>query len=375
MTTQRRGPEVEVPPEAFEERIIDLDFHMNPTEEELISYVDDDLVREKLSTEMGMAPRKAKFDAAYAIPGGNEGLYTQGKAEVVEDVRTAAEKFAIDEPIVNIGINNAPTQLHPTLKNGIVEGANKFALDRVIPNDLHCLLMLPQWDVDYAVEEIHRYGDEDGFVGAYGWFGPFALFGETRFDPMFEALVEHDLPLVLHGSLSYWPQNTPYGDNMLTWTEILGFDWPVHAQITVVNMIMSGVFEKFPDLNVVIEEGGHWWIPFVRYRMDEFYEMHPDDVQLHPRLYEMGLERLQKHPSTYLRENVYVTTQPLAPPERARDLERMLDQSMAEDMFIYSSDWPHQTLDPATWAFESNAVDEPTRDAILHGNAEEIFGV
>jgi predicted TIM-barrel fold metal-dependent hydrolase len=375
MTSTSSAPDVEVPAAAFDERIVDLDFHMNPTEEQLISYVEDDLVREKLSTEWGMAPRKAKYDAAYAIPGGNEGLFTQGKAEVVEDVRQAAEKFAIDDPIVNIGINNAPTQLHPTLKNGIAEAANKFALDEVIPEGLHCLLMVPQWDVDYAVEQIHQHGDEDGFVGAYGWFGPFALFGEPRFDPLFEALVEHDLPLVLHGSLSFWPQNTPYGDNMLTWTEMLGFDWPAHGQLTAVNMIMSGVFEKYPDLRVVLEEAGHWWLPFVRYRMDEFYEVHPGDIKIHPRMYDMGVERLSKRPSEFLRENMYVTTQPMAAPERARDFEQMLDQSMAEDMFLYSSDWPHQTLDPATWAFENPAIDEDLRAAILHENAEDLFGI
>lgn len=375
MGTHKSGPEVEVPPEAFDERIIDLDFHMNPPEDELVSYVEDDMIRQKLSTEFGMAPRKAKSDAAYAIPGGNEGLYTQGKAEVVDDVRLAAEKFAIDEPVINIGINNAPTQHHPELRNGIVQAANNYAVDRILPEDFYYLMMIPQWDVDYAVEEIHRIGSEDGVIGAYGWFGPFHLFGEQRFDPLFEALVEHDLPLVLHGSLSYWPQNTPVGDGMLSWTEILGFDWPIHAQLTVVNMIMSGVFEKFPSLKIVMEEGGHWWLPFVRYRMDEFYEMHPDDIQLHPRMYEMDRERLSQKPSETLRENIFVTTQPMAPPARAMDTKQMLEQSMAEDTFLYSSDWPHQTLDPATWAFTNNAFDEDLRKAILHENAEELFGI
>jgi predicted TIM-barrel fold metal-dependent hydrolase len=375
MSQPKTGPEAEVPPEAFEERIIDLDFHMNPAEEQLISYVDDDDVRQKLTTEFGMAPRKAKWDAAYAIPGGNEGLFTQGKAEVAEDVKLAAEKFAIDDPIVNIGINNAPTQHNPVLKNAIARAANEFARHEVIPEDLHCLMMVPQWDPEYAVEEINRVGDEDGFIGAYGWFGPFALFGDPKFDPMFEALVEHDLPLVLHGSLSMWPQNTPVGDNMLSWTEILGLDWPVHAQVTVANMIMSGVFDKFPDLKVVMEEGGHWWLPFLRYRLDEFYEMHPDDIIVQPRKHEMGERRLRRAPSEYLRENVYVTTQPMAPPERSEDFRQMLDLSMAEDTFLYSSDWPHQTLDPATWAFTNRAFDEDLRKAVLHENAEELFGI
>lgn len=109
--------------------------------------------------------------------------------------------------------------------------------------------------------------------------------------------------------------------------------------------------------------------------MDEFYEMHPDDLQIHPRMYEMGIERLSQKPSEYLRDNIYVTTQPLAPPERAADTKQMLEQSMAENMFLYSSDWPHQTLDPATWAYTNRGIDEDMKNAILHENAEELFGI
>jgi predicted TIM-barrel fold metal-dependent hydrolase len=374
MSQPKSGPEAEVPAAAFDTRIIDLDFHMNPAEEQLVSYVEDDAVREKLTTEFGMAPRKAKWDAAYAIPGGNEGLFTQGRAEAAEDVRLAAERFAIDEPIVNVGINNAPTQHNPVLKNAIARAANEFARAEVLPEGLYGLMMVPQWDPEFAAEEIRRVGGEDRFVGAYGWFGPFCLFGDTAFDPMFEALVEYDLPLVLHGSLSMWPQHTPVGDGMLSWTEMLGLDWPVHAQVTVANMIMSGVFDAFPDLQVVIEEGGHWWLPFLRYRLDEFYEMHPDDVIVQPRKYERGERRLHRKPSAYLRDNVYVTTQPMAPPERTREFEQMLELSMAKDTFLYSSDWPHQTLDPATWAFAA-PFDEDLRNAILHENAEALFGI
>ncbi|WP_313693555.1 amidohydrolase family protein [Halorarum halobium] len=375
MSVEESGPEAEVPPEAFETRIVDVDFHMNPAEEVLLEYVDDGTVREKLTTEFGMTPRKGKWDAAYAIKGGNEGLFTQGRAQTPADVREAARTFAIDEPVVNAGINNLPTQHHPVLKNAVAGAANDWLLDAVVPEDLHCLMMLPQWDPEFAVEEIERVGDERGIVGAYGWFGPFRLFGTTDFDPVFEALEANDLPLFLHGSLSFWPQNTPVGDGTYTWTEILGFDWPVHAQMTTVNMIMSGVFDRFPDVQVVIQEGGHWWLPFLRYRMDEFYEMHPEDVAITPRKFEAGERYLDRSPSEYLRDNVNVCTQPMAPPDRSGELRNLLELSMAADTFLYSSDWPHQTLDPATWAFDNPAIDDELRDAILHGNAERLLGI
>ena len=45
---------------------------------------------------------------------------------------------------------------------------------------------------------------------------------------------------------------------MLTWTKILGFDWPIHGIVNLLNPIMRGVFDKYPDLNVVFQEAGHW---------------------------------------------------------------------------------------------------------------------
>jgi hypothetical protein len=130
MASQDVDPEREVPAAAYEERIIDLDFHMNPPEETLIEYVEDEVAREKFeNVEYGMAHRKAKWDAAWAIPGGNEGLFTQGRAEVAADVKLAAGKFAIDDPLVNVGINNAPTQHNPVQKSAIAQADNDFALD------------------------------------------------------------------------------------------------------------------------------------------------------------------------------------------------------------------------------------------------------
>lgn len=375
MTAGTESVEREMPSAATDTRIIDLDFHLNPDPEILLTYVEDETVAEKLTTEFGMAPLGGKWDAAYAINEGNEGLFTQGRAETAEDVHRAAAQYAIDDPIVNPGINNTPTQHHPVLKNAIARAANDYLLDRIVPADLDCLLMVPQWDPAEAAREIRRVGGETGIVGAYGWFGPFNLWGETEFDPVFEALVEHDLPLVLHGSLSFWPQNTPIGDQMLTWTEILGLDWVVHAQVTAANLVMSGVFDSFPELDVILEEGGHWWLPFARYRLDEFYEMHPEDVSIVPRKYREEEAYLDRRPSEYFGDNLYVTTQPMALPERSSDARHLLELSMAGEAFIYSSDWPHQTFDPATWAFDNPAIDEDLRNRILHENAAAVLGI
>ena len=367
--------ESEVPEQAFEEHIIDMDFHVNPVEDELLPYVEDDRAHDKLTTEFGATPVVGKWDAAYAIKEGQEGLYTQGRAEHAEDVRKACEKFAIDEPIVNPGINNLNLQHHPVLKNAVCQAANDYMVDNFVDEGIYTSMMVPKWDPDYAVEEIDRIAREENIVAAYSWFDPKIPWGNEQFDPLFEKLVEHDLPLMLHGSLAYWPQHSYIGDNMLTWTEALGFDWPIHGIVNIINMIMRGVFDKFPELDVVLQEAGHWWVPFLRYRLDEFYEMHPDDIQITPRKMDSGEQYLQRSPSEYLRDNIYVCTQPFALPRRSGEAEKMLDLSLADEMFVYSSDWPHQTLDPPTWFYTSKAFDEDRRKRILSENARELLEI
>jgi predicted TIM-barrel fold metal-dependent hydrolase len=374
-SVRRLDAESEVPEQAFDDYIVDMDFHVNPQEEELLSYVKDDRVAEKLQTEFGMTPVMGKWDAAFAIPSGEEGLFTQGRAEYAEDVREACEMMAIDEPIVNPGINNLNLQHHPVLKNGVAYAANEYMLHNFTDEGILSSMMVPKWDPEFAVEEIHRVGDNNNIVAAYSWFDPKTPWGNEQYDEVFEALVHHDLPLMLHGSLAYWPQHSYIGDDMLTWTEILGFDWPMHGIVNLVNLIMRGVFDKYPDLKVVFQEAGHWWLPFVKYRMDEFYEMHPEDIAILPRKMDTGERYLEQTPSSYLEENVYICTQPFALPRNSSEARNMLDLSMAQDMFVYSSDWPHQTLDPPTWYYTTNYFDQETRDAILHENASEILNI
>lgn len=372
---RRLDADEEVPDQAFNEYIVDLDFHVNPMDDELMEYVEDERALDKLTTEFGPTPVMGKWDAAYAINEGNEGLFTQGRAEYADDVWEACESLAIDEPIVNPGINNLNLQHHPVLKNELCQAANNYMLDNFVDEGIYTSMMVPKWDPDYAVEEIDRIAGEDGIVAAYSWFDPKVPWGAEQYDPVFEKLVEYDLPLLLHGSLAYWPQHSYIGDNMLTWTEILGFDWPIHGMVNTVNMIMRGVFDRFPDLNVVLQEAGHWWVPFLRYRMDEFYEMHPEDIQITPRKMESGERYLKQAPSDYLRENIYLCTQPFALPRNSGEASKILDLSLADEMFVYSSDWPHQTLDPPTWFYTSRAFDENLRENILNGNAAEILDI
>lgn len=70
------------------------------------------------------------------------------------------------------------------------------------------------------------------------------------------------LSLTLHGGgTGNWPQKDLIGNSLRTWSEMYGLVHPVRATMTVGNMIMTGVFDKYPDLQMAIIEGGSNWVP------------------------------------------------------------------------------------------------------------------
>ena len=51
------------------------------------------------------------------------------------------------------------------------------------------------------------------------------------------------------------------------------------GQRAVTKMIASGVFDRHPDLKVIVSEGGATWGPFVADRLDEAYRQHASAVR------------------------------------------------------------------------------------------------
>ena len=105
---------------------------------------------------------------------------------------------------------------------------------------------------------------------------------------------------------------------------------PLHH---VVSMVMSGVFVKFPKLRFVLNEFGMAWLPFVMWRTDMEY-----------RAARVETPWLEKLPSEYMREHIRFSTQPLEAPPDPQKLVTLISLVGAEDMLMFSSDYPHWRL-------------------------------
>src|SRR4029453_19235915 len=135
---------------------------------------------------------------------------------------------------------------------------------RLIP-----LPIIQLWDSDLAGEEIRRNAARGGHAVAFTEIPPFLGLPSVHdpdgyWDPFFRACAETGTVVCMHiGSSSKMPSTSkdapPAVGSTLTY---------MNAAMSLTDYLMSGVFEKFPDLVIAYSEGQVGWIPYVLERAD-----------------------------------------------------------------------------------------------------------
>ncbi|MGI9624504.1 MAG: amidohydrolase family protein [Acidimicrobiales bacterium] len=141
------------------------------------------------------------------------------------------------------------------------------ALVREHPGKLLGSAQLPVQDVKAAIAELER-ALELGLVAAYiGTNYPTPL-DDPGLDPLYTALVANDVPLFIHPA-------TNDGKNAAADTRLhrFGLDlivgYTYEETVTAATMILGGVFDRHPDLDVCISHGGG----AVAYLVERFHSM------------------------------------------------------------------------------------------------------
>jgi predicted TIM-barrel fold metal-dependent hydrolase len=131
----------------------------------------------------------------------------------------------------------------------------------------------------------------------------------------------------------------------------------------VTNMILSGIFDRYPQLKMVSVESGVGWIPFILEALDyEMAENAPPE-----------LAAMDKMPSEYFRSNIYATFWF----ENNRNKLPELIDAVGEDNILFETDFPHPTcLYPQpleTVAPKMSTLAPETRRKILGENARKLY--
>jgi len=213
-------------------------------------------------------------------------------------------------------------------------------------------------DPDAAVRDIERRACDWRFCQVQVGGKTTEPIGRRRYWPIFEAVLKHGLSIGMHsgGTQAYAP--SPGGFAQFYVEDHQLGTHSVQSQVT--SLILEGVFDVFPDLKIVMIEGGFGWVPQLGWRMDAHWTKMRSEVPT-----------LKRRPSEYLKTNLWYATQPVEEPERPDDLRQTFEW-IGWDRMVYSSDYPHWDFDDPhqAWRFQMTAEE---KCKLLHDNALAVY--
>jgi predicted TIM-barrel fold metal-dependent hydrolase len=249
-----------------------------------------------------------------------------------------------------------------------IQAYNDFIIDEwcgAAPDRFISVALLPQWDVAVAAAEAERvvgkgahavaFVEDPTSLGLPSWHGRY-------WNPALAVVHEAGAPVCLHMQtvpVRMVPgADTPFGvDLTLMYCT---------SMATMVNLLFSPVFVDFPDLKVILAEGGLGWIPFMLEKADFLWDRH--------RAYSRNpLVDPPVRPSELYRGHIYGTIQSH---DDAGIRER---HTIGVDQILWQCDYPHAD---SAWPESRDLLGTQLRDipavervAILGGNARRVFPI
>ena len=214
---------------------------------------------------------------------------------------------------------------------------------------------------DESANELERCVADLGFKGVniHSHVGERYL-DDSRCWPIFEAAQKLGVPINIHPTLPQGAMMEPYlGFGWALGGPSLGFGHEVSVQVS--RMIYGGVFDAFPDLQLMLGHCGEA-LPFWMYRLDfPYIKPYIDVFNEHP--------KLDRKPSEYLTDNCwYNCSGNFFNPALVACLA-----AVGSDRMMFGSDHPYESYEEATNFLATMPVSEPDRKKIAGLNARRLF--
>jgi uncharacterized protein len=271
---------------------------------------------------------------------------------------------------ITIGILNPLEQIFmgsqfPEYSAALTTALNEYTLERWIEPEprLYASICVPYESPDFAVTEIHRLADHPRFVQVLLNLRTRDPLGNRKYWKIYEAAVEHDLPVAVHvGGIS---GNTITGAGFPSYyfEDHAGYPQAFHAHIA--SLVYEGVFDAFPTLKWVCQEGGFAWLPWLSWRLDRAWRVLGAEVP-----------HVKEAPSEYIRRHLWYTTQPIEEPEHPHQFGELLGQLTelgVTERLMFSSDYPHWDFDAPDRALPRE-MSKDLKRGVLSTHAAALYG-
>ncbi|WP_338868549.1 amidohydrolase family protein [Spirosoma sp. SC4-14] len=252
--------------------------------------------------------------------------------------------------------------LEPEQSVTLAQQTNDFIAATIAkhPTRFQGFATLPTASPEHVAPELERSVRQLGLVGAM-------LCGRTRdknldhpdFRPMFKTAEALGVPLFIHPQI---PQRavrdvyySGFNDIVDTAFATFGLGWHYEAGIQFVRLLLAGVFDECPNLQLIL---GHWGevILFFLERMNSLGH----------------IAKLQRPIAEYVRQNLYVTPSGMW---HQSYLQRTVEL-VGSERILFSTDYPYQYRPggQARLFLEEATLSAAQKELFAHGNWERLTG-
>ncbi|MDG5776794.1 amidohydrolase family protein [Haloarculaceae archaeon H-GB2-1] len=321
----------------------------------------------------------------YGVPGGHKPYANNGGqlavmadvAEAYDDMAYSAPREPVREELLDsIGVDvahltgmlvyGASSATDKRYANAVCRAFNDYTVDEWLDHDdrFRYSLAVNHQDPQWTAEEIRRLGDHPQVVSVMLPTGATRAFGDSMYDPIYEAATEQDLAVAMHFGNNcstmhgYPPTAAGWPNDYVEFRLLRRCMYQAHLG----SFVFQGTFEKFPDLRVLMLESGWAWVPSFLWLMVSEWKAFRSDVPW-----------VERNPKEYVKDHVTFSTQPVEEPTEPGALDDIIEWMDGEQTLAFASDFPHFDFDHPDRTLAH--LDDETRRRITSQNALEALNI
>ena len=309
------------------------------------------------------------------LEGPGKGLKEQAKnpesyiGKIYEQLCDLGDKRISEMDIAGIDVQalslNSPgvEQLEAEEARKIARETNDFLANAIKghPQRFAGFATLPTADPKAAAIELERRVRDYGFKGAIiNGHIKGSYLDHKSFWPILERAEALDVPIYLHPTQppkavidASYSGFDPAVTNMLIGA---GWGWHIETAIHVIRLMLGGVFDQYPKLQIIIGHMGET-LPFMLQRMD--------------RIMNTETTKLKRPISAYLRENIHYTFSGFNYTSTFLDL--LLEVGV--DRIMFSIDYPYASMAQGREFLNKLSISPADKERIAHVNAENLLRI
>ena len=271
------------------------------------------------------------------------------------------DKHDVQMQVLSYG-NGSPSNLQGERAIELCQQANDTLADYIkqYPERFVGFATLPINEPEAAIEELKRCITELGFKGALIMGHPNGGFlDQDAYEGLFAAAEELNAPIYLHPSpvqsdvyQAYYKGNYP--EVTAATFACFGYGWHVDVGIHAIHLVLSGIFDRYPNLNIIIGHCGEF-IPFFLERIDTI----------------LVAEHLAHPISYYFKNNFYITPSGML----TKPQFDLVKAELGVDRILYSADYPYVEPEELGTFLSDLGLTKEEQEKISYTNGAKLLGI